>query len=134
MEDRTLFCKSTQGSFIVLICPSCGKTKKNGTMQKPWDALTRTGLFTYCIEISSRRKGTRSRQLFYTCEVCSATHAHKKGDYCVFCSYADKPCPSMQEGETGCSSDLSDYVCRYLQRGNCTSSSSHERCVTNPTH
>lgn len=47
-------------------------------------------------------------QLAYTCEACSLTHVHKSGDCCVFCSYADKPCPSMQEGETSCSSGLSD--------------------------
>ena len=50
-------------------------------------------------------------QLAYTCEVCSLTHVHKKGDCCVFCSYADKLCPSMQEegiGDTQSSPDHSD--------------------------
>jgi hypothetical protein len=41
-------------------------------------------------------------QLFYTCEACSMTHARKSGDCCVFCSYADKPCPSMQEEKPCC--------------------------------
>ncbi len=46
--------------------------------------------------------------LTYTCEACSLTHVHKSGDCCVFCSYAEKPCPSMQEEgrcDTQCSSD-----------------------------
>ncbi len=41
-------------------------------------------------------------QLFYTCEACSMTHARKRGDCCVFCSYADKPCPSIQGEEPCC--------------------------------
>lgn len=58
---------------------------------------------------------TTSCQLFYTCEACSITHAHKKGDCCVFCSYADKPCPSLQEGETCCSLALSHQETTALQ-------------------
>ncbi|WP_126554781.1 GDCCVxC domain-containing (seleno)protein [Dictyobacter kobayashii] len=42
-------------------------------------------------------------QLFYTCDARSMTHARKQGDCCVFCSYADKPCPSsIQAGRTCC--------------------------------
>jgi hypothetical protein len=54
-------------------------------------------------------------QLTYTCEACSMTHAHKSGDCCVFCSYADKPCPSMQEGETYYSPGLSEQKTIALQ-------------------
>jgi hypothetical protein len=39
-------------------------------------------------------------QLTYTCEACLMTHARKRGTCCVFCSYADLPCPSNQ-GEGG---------------------------------
>jgi hypothetical protein len=49
-------------------------------------------------------------QLSYTCEACSMTHARKSGNCCVFCSYADKPFPSMQEEDmcdTQCSPDHS---------------------------
>ncbi|WP_373324540.1 GDCCVxC domain-containing (seleno)protein [Reticulibacter mediterranei] len=45
-------------------------------------------------------------QLTYTCQACSMTYIHKSGDCCVFCSYADKPCPSMQDEETCCSPSL----------------------------
>lgn len=47
-------------------------------------------------------------QLTYICEACSMTHTHKPGDCCVFCSYANKPCPSMQEGETCCAPGRSE--------------------------
>jgi hypothetical protein len=32
--------------------------------------------------------------LFYECPACKAELRPKRGDCCVFCSYADKPCPS----------------------------------------
>ncbi len=41
-------------------------------------------------------------QLFYTCEWCLLTHRYKQGDCCVFCSYADKPCPPVQEEGACC--------------------------------
>ncbi|WP_422877913.1 GDCCVxC domain-containing (seleno)protein [Ktedonosporobacter rubrisoli] len=48
-------------------------------------------------------------QLAYICEACGMTHVHKSDDCCVYCSYADKPCPSRQEEEksVSCSSDFS---------------------------
>jgi hypothetical protein len=36
-------------------------------------------------------------QLTYLCEGCLLTHRRKAGDCCVFCSYADRPCPSKGE-------------------------------------
>jgi hypothetical protein len=33
----------------------------------------------------------------YDCPACARTLRPKKGDCCVFCSYADRPCPSVQE-------------------------------------
>jgi hypothetical protein len=35
-------------------------------------------------------------QLKYTCTNCNAVLAPKEGDCCVFCSYSDHKCPSMQ--------------------------------------
>lgn len=40
-------------------------------------------------------------QLTYKCEACDVTHVRKTGTCCVFCSYADTPCPSKQ-GEEAC--------------------------------
>jgi len=54
-------------------------------------------------------------QLLYTCEACSLTYVHKNGDCCVFCSYADKPCPSMQEARRCGSPGLSAQEISSLQ-------------------
>jgi hypothetical protein len=35
-------------------------------------------------------------QLKYTCTNCNAVLQPKGGDCCVFCSYSDHKCPSMQ--------------------------------------
>ena len=37
-----------------------------------------------------------SCQFFYECTSCSAVLRPKEGDCCVFCSYADTPCPPKQ--------------------------------------
>ncbi|MFK5883827.1 MAG: GDCCVxC domain-containing (seleno)protein [Candidatus Izemoplasma sp.] len=34
---------------------------------------------------------------FFTCEKCHKDFTPKSGDCCVFCSYGDNPCPSIQE-------------------------------------
>ncbi len=35
-------------------------------------------------------------QYFYDCPTCGAVMRAKPGDCCVFCSYGDVPCPSVQ--------------------------------------
>ena len=52
----------------VLTCPSCGRAQD---VDMPTD---------YCV-------------FFYDCVHCGALLRPKKGDDCVFCSYADKDCP-----------------------------------------
>lgn len=37
-------------------------------------------------------------QYFYDCKGCGAALEPRQGDCCVFCSYADVPCPPIQEG------------------------------------
>jgi hypothetical protein len=54
-----------------ITCPHCGHSKQE-TMQ------------------------TDACQYFYTCEACQQTLRPKPGDCCVFCSYADQPCPPKQ--------------------------------------
>ncbi len=39
---------------------------------------------------------------FYECQGCHAVLTPKAGSCCVFCSYGDTACPSVQDG-TGCS-------------------------------
>ncbi len=36
---------------------------------------------------------TEACQFFYRCEGCEAVLKPQPGDCCVFCSYADTPCP-----------------------------------------
>ena len=54
-----------------LTCPECG-TAQDAEM--PTDAC----------------------QFFYECASCRAVLKPEQGDCCVFCSYADVPCPSIQ--------------------------------------
>ena len=58
-----------------LTCPKCGFVEPNLTM--PTD---------YC-------------QFFYECRNCQTKLKPKAGDCCVFCSYGDTKCPSIQEEE-----------------------------------
>lgn len=39
---------------------------------------------------------TDACQFFWECPACGALLKPKPGDCCVFCSYGDAPCPSMQ--------------------------------------
>lgn len=55
----------------VLTCPMC---KKKQTVEMPTNAC----------------------QHFYKCQSCSDMLKPKKGDCCVFCSYADSKCPPKQ--------------------------------------
>ncbi|MEQ1790437.1 MAG: GDCCVxC domain-containing (seleno)protein [Rickettsiales bacterium] len=45
---------------------------------------------------------TDSCQYFYECSKCHAILKPKEGDCCVFCSYGDAPCPSIQELKGKC--------------------------------
>lgn len=40
---------------------------------------------------------TDACRYFYTCLNCSEIMKPKKGDCCVFCSYADSKCPPKQQ-------------------------------------
>ena len=54
-----------------LTCPECGSAQE---VEMPMNAC----------------------QFFYECVDCKASITAKAGDCCVFCSYADVPCPSKQ--------------------------------------
>jgi hypothetical protein len=43
---------------------------------------------------------TDACQFFYDCNGYGARLKPKTGDCCVFCSYADVPCPPIQESRT----------------------------------
>ncbi|WP_281063696.1 GDCCVxC domain-containing (seleno)protein [Sphingomonas sp. LaA6.9] len=63
-----------------ITCPQCGGTT---TETMPTDAC----------------------QFFYACKHCQAVLRPLAGDCCVFCSYADIPCPPIQEARNGDSAD-----------------------------
>ncbi len=73
-EDKEDYCKKKEAETTLkseIICPKCG-TKKVETMP------------------------TEVCLLSYTCTNCKEVLHPKKGDCCVFCTYGDKKCPSMQ--------------------------------------
>jgi hypothetical protein len=62
---------------FIITCPQCGYQKEE---IMPVDAC----------------------QYFYECEQCKAKLKPKAGDCCVFCSYGNFSCPSVQEDENCC--------------------------------
>lgn len=66
--------KDTPGETAILTCPLCNHTQ-------PGVIPT-----TSCVP-------------FYFCEGCRKTIQAKNGTCCVFCSYADRPCPLKSSGK-----------------------------------
>jgi hypothetical protein len=67
-----------------------------------------------CGRQSAETMPTNACQFFYECTHCSALLKPKAGDCCVFCSYGDVPCPSIQQTKElgqaiGCCSRESSY-------------------------
>ena len=60
-------------------CPQCGHKQKE---QMPENAC----------------------QFYYECKGCKALLRPLKGDCCVFCSFADVPCPPIQQEKSCCGS------------------------------
>ena len=50
-----------------------------------------------CGHLAEVEMPTNACQYFYDCRGCGALLKPKAGDCCVFCSYADVPCPPIQE-------------------------------------
>lgn len=61
----------------VITCPECGAHHDE---QMPTDACA----------------------FFYRCAACGSILRPKPGDCCVYCSYADRPCPPVQQGSSCC--------------------------------
>lgn len=51
----------------------------------------------YCATAAIETMPTNACQHFYDCSGCGRRLAPKDGDCCVFCSYADTPCPPVQD-------------------------------------
>ncbi|WP_083993917.1 GDCCVxC domain-containing (seleno)protein [Gelidibacter algens] len=47
---------------------------------------------------------TNACQFFYECDNCKIVLKPNEGDCCVYCSYGDESCPSIQENNKGCCS------------------------------
>ncbi|PHQ70545.1 MAG: hypothetical protein COB93_05285 [Sneathiella sp.] len=45
---------------------------------------------------------TNACQYFYDCKSCAVLLKPLMGDCCVFCSFADVPCPPIQEDHACC--------------------------------
>ena len=54
-----------------------------------------------CGHVEVEEMPTDACQYFYDCKGCQEVLKPKSGDCCVFCSYADIPCPPIQLGN-GC--------------------------------
>lgn len=54
-----------------------------------------------CGHVKSETMPTNACQWFYECESCHAVWRPKAGDCCVYCSYGDLPCPSIQAQGNG---------------------------------
>ena len=55
-----------------------------------------------CGQASTETMPTDACQFFYDCKHCDAVLRPLKGDCCVFCSFADVPCPPIQQaGQDG---------------------------------
>lgn len=63
--------ETTTTQNAIITCPECGAHHEE---QMPMDACA----------------------FFYECAACGRTLKPEPGDCCVYCSYANRPCPSMQ--------------------------------------
>lgn len=59
--------------------------------------LTATITCPLCGHMAVETMPTNACQFFYECKGCKVVLKPKAGDCCVFCSYADVSCPSIQE-------------------------------------
>ncbi|MCZ6454968.1 MAG: GDCCVxC domain-containing (seleno)protein [Alphaproteobacteria bacterium] len=50
-----------------------------------------------CGHMKTETMSTDACQFFYDCEGCKAVLKPLSGDCCVFCSYGDVHCPSVQQ-------------------------------------
>ena len=58
--------------------------------------LVSTVICPYCGYVKTETMPADACQWFYDCAGCGEILQPKAGDCCVFCSYGDVPCPSIQ--------------------------------------
>ncbi len=76
---------------------SCCKEDKKDCCKKPEKSTTSEITCPKCGHKKVETLPTEVCQLVYNCEKCGEVMHPKDGDCCVFCSYGDHKCPSMQE-------------------------------------
>lgn len=59
--------------------------------------LTSTLTCPHCGYAKAETMPTDACQFYYECEKCGELLRAKPGDCCVYCSYGDVKCPSMQQ-------------------------------------
>ena len=75
---------------------SCCKEEKKDCCKKPEKSETSEITCPKCGHKKVEKLPTDVCQLSYTCEECKIVMHPKDGDCCVFCTYGDHKCPSMQ--------------------------------------
>ena len=50
-----------------------------------------------CGHVETETMPTNACQFFYDCKGCAGVLRPNAGDCCVYCSFADVPCPPIQE-------------------------------------
>jgi len=68
----------------------------------PATVLQSTLTCPHCRHVAVETMPTDACIWFYDCAGCGAQLKPKPGDCCVFCSYADVPCPPVQVDGKGC--------------------------------
>ena len=66
---------------------------------RPMAKLTATIKCPHCEFRAVETMPTDRCQFFYECPNCHSVLRPKPGQCCVYCSYADKPCPAVQESQ-----------------------------------
>jgi hypothetical protein len=61
--------------------------------------LSATLTCPHCAGTASEIMPTHACRVVYTCPHCAAPLRPLPGDCCVFCSYADTPCPPSQSAD-----------------------------------
>lgn len=69
-------------------------------MEAPAKAIELKSTITcpLCGHVETETMPTDACQWFYECKGCGELLKPLPGDCCVFCSYADVPCPPKQQG------------------------------------
>ncbi|WP_254429665.1 GDCCVxC domain-containing (seleno)protein [Ruegeria atlantica] len=65
-------------------------------------ALESTLTCPNCGHSQTEKMPTNACQWFYECKSCKTVLKPLEGDCCVYCSYANVPCPPIQSGNGCC--------------------------------